>query len=222
MSMFLLKLLISLLFLKPIFFFGLGPSSYILLYILLFIALTMNVVGAYFLLKKSKEKKHLEHLYQELIQDDQQGQDNQQGQENENYSDQFDANPQASDQHFKTIKPYQISESIASSIAPSDEVNDSEWLQFVQDTFASHMGNSQFSVELLANEMGLSKRHFQRKIKEKTGLSPNVYLKERRLEKAHKAWKDKATTAKELATLVGYSDEKYFAKLFKEKFDITL
>lgn len=180
---------------------------------LLFSALIAIIVLVYFLKKTSQVKNHFELLYISSQKD------------KERLEEAIAKNSRANILDENVTFESESNENLASSQSNHGESldeSDSDWLRKVQFIFNQNMDNSQYSVELLANEVGLSKRHFQRKIKELTGHSPIVYLKELRLEKARIIYiENNQISLKQLAKLVGYRDEKYFAKLFKEKFQIT-
>ena len=57
-----------------------------------------------------------------------------------------------------------------------------------------------------------------KKLKTITGLSLVEYMRDYRLKKAKKLIKTKQYSLSEVCYQVGYSDRKYFSKLFKERF----
>jgi AraC-like DNA-binding protein len=76
-----------------------------------------------------------------------------------------------------------------------------------------------FTTETLAQEMAISRRQLNRKIKEYTGLTPNKYIVEIRLQKARNLFEQSPDlTVKEVSYEVGFSKTEYFSKLFKARF----
>lgn len=67
--------------------------------------------------------------------------------------------------------------------------------------------------------MNLSERQLRRKLKQCTGLSPNQYLREIKLQKAFRLLEDRTySTVSEVCYAVGLSTPKYFTKIFVERF----
>jgi CheY-like chemotaxis protein/anti-sigma regulatory factor (Ser/Thr protein kinase) len=82
----------------------------------------------------------------------------------------------------------------------------------------AHIGNSNFGVDWLADEMDLSARHLRRRIKDTTGLSASGFIRTRRLQHAAALLGEGADTVSDVASAVGYRDPSYFSRLFRETF----
>lgn len=98
---------------------------------------------------------------------------------------------------------------------PSEE---SDFLEEVNEIVNEHIGNSNFGVDWLANEMDLSTRHLRRRLKDVTRLSPAGFIRTRRLQHAAALIREGADTVSEVASAVGYRDPNYFSRLFRETF----
>lgn len=99
--------------------------------------------------------------------------------------------------------------------APSNN----EWLEEIEAAILQKIGNSNFSVETLADEFGLSRWQFNRKIKQSTGLTAINYVQEARLNQARQYLEQgKYTSIKLLSHAIGISDTKYFSRQFKKRF----
>jgi AraC-like DNA-binding protein len=72
-------------------------------------------------------------------------------------------------------------------------------------------------VDDLAAAAGLSRHHFTRRFTAALGLSPGVYLEERRLERASELLRDRALTVAEVARRCGYADPAYFCRAFRRR-----
>ena len=95
----------------------------------------------------------------------------------------------------------------------------SEWLAKLEKTVFEQMSLPNFTTETLAQEMAISRRQLNRKIKEYTGLTPNKYIVEIRLQKARNLLEQSPNlTIKEVSYKVGFSKTEYFSKLFKARF----
>ena len=86
-----------------------------------------------------------------------------------------------------------------------------------RDVVESHLDNSNFGVDWLAEEMNLSPRQLQRRLKGETGLSAAAFIRAVRLERAAELLRDGTVdTVKAAASAVGYRDPSHFSQLFKE------
>ncbi len=84
-----------------------------------------------------------------------------------------------------------------------------------------HLDNDEFGVQELANEVGISRVHLNRKMKEKYGLSPNVFIKTYRLKQAAYLLLHKRVNVSEVAYRVGFSTHSYFSSSFRDFFGMT-
>ncbi|MDZ7690144.1 MAG: response regulator [Balneolaceae bacterium] len=98
---------------------------------------------------------------------------------------------------------------------------DARFLQQVQQVIEKHMGNSNFGVEWLADEVNISARQLQRKLRSITNLSAGGYVRMMRLERAGQLLEQDWGNVSEVAYKVGFQDPKYFSRLFKQTFGAT-
>lgn len=77
-----------------------------------------------------------------------------------------------------------------------------------------------FNVEDYCQAMTMSKSQLYRKTVELTGLSPNLLVKEFRLEKAKELMKKKAYTIAQITFDSGFTSPSYFTKCFKKKYGL--
>lgn len=84
-----------------------------------------------------------------------------------------------------------------------------------------NIGNSNFSVAILAKEMNLSRAQFFRRLKQVCHLSPNLLINEIRLRMAANMIRERTNTITQICYEVGFNDEGYFAKRFKRKFGVS-
>lgn len=75
-----------------------------------------------------------------------------------------------------------------------------------------------FSIDALASDLGISGAYLRKRFKEEYGVSPCVYLIEKRMEKAASLLETGYFTVKETAFMCGYENEKYFSTAFKKRF----
>ena len=109
-----------------------------------------------------------------------------------------------------------------SASSPSDlglTQQDLLFMQRLQQMVADNMRDEEFSIDMLAEQMNMSRSSFYRKIKALTDLTPIEYLKTQRLEQAAVLLK-KGYRITEVAERVGFSSCSYFAKCFKARFGV--
>lgn len=95
---------------------------------------------------------------------------------------------------------------------------DQAFLKKVNELIQAHIANESFSVETLAKEVFMSRSQLFRKFKSLIGKSPNIYIRERRLQHAMTLLKTQPMTLMQVASQVGFKDERYFSSKFKEYF----
>jgi len=84
-----------------------------------------------------------------------------------------------------------------------------------------NLGDSDFSVERLGEEIGLSRVQLYRKVKALTGQTPVELLRKARLTKARLLLEKTEKSVSEIAYEVGFTSPSYFNKCFKDEFDIN-
>lgn len=95
------------------------------------------------------------------------------------------------------------------------------FIKALQHYIFENSSKTNLNQETIAYEFNVSKSSFYRKVKSKTGLSPNNFIKELRLQKARSISQEKPTISlKELASKVGFSHTSYFSKIYAERFGI--
>jgi signal transduction histidine kinase/DNA-binding response OmpR family regulator len=96
---------------------------------------------------------------------------------------------------------------------------DTKWLKEIEQYILDNMGNPQFGISQLAEELALSPRRFQQKIKELTGLTPKTYQREIQLEYGRRLLESgDYQTVSEVSYEVGFKDAHYFSTLFFKRF----
>lgn len=80
-----------------------------------------------------------------------------------------------------------------------------------------HLDSPNLSVSEIADKVFLTKTYLSALFKKKTGNNIVQYIIDRRIEKSLELLKNPRLKQYEVATMVGYEDAKYFAKIFKKK-----
>lgn len=96
------------------------------------------------------------------------------------------------------------------------------WLLEVKRITRESVHKVDFNIASVAEAMGLSERQFQRNLKKATGYTPNVYLKEIRLQMARNYLEQQSYAhVTEVSLAVGFTSAPYFSRLYKERFGKT-
>lgn len=81
-----------------------------------------------------------------------------------------------------------------------------------------NLDDPELNVEVLAEEMYLSRSQLYRKIKALTGMTVNEFIRKVRLEKARQMLEQGSESISEVGFMVGFSSSSYFTKCFKSHF----
>ncbi|NRA50482.1 MAG: response regulator, partial [Phaeodactylibacter sp.] len=97
---------------------------------------------------------------------------------------------------------------------------DQQWLQEIEEATKNALEKGiKLNTLVLAEQVFLSERQFARRLKKLTGLTPNAYIQEARLQLARQLLERQTyTTVNEVAQAAGYSSGSYLSKVFHERF----
>ena len=100
----------------------------------------------------------------------------------------------------------------------SDEILMGKIMKVVNE----HLDDPALNVEMLASEVGLSRVHVHRKLKELTNLSTRDFIKNIRLQQAAALLtQDQKLTISEIAYATGYTNLSHFSSSFREKYGMS-
>ena len=91
----------------------------------------------------------------------------------------------------------------------------------VIDYVKENMANPSLKIDDIAMEVGMSRSVLYSKIKTETGMTPVDLVRHIRLLRAQKLIKNSNETLSQIAYGVGFSDPKYFSKVFKKEVGMT-
>ena len=77
------------------------------------------------------------------------------------------------------------------------------------------------SISALCKKNGISEASLRRKFHQAYSCSPKEYLLKLKLDKAVSLLAENTQTVQEIATLCGFSDEKYFSRIIKQRFSAS-
>ncbi|MHB0753713.1 helix-turn-helix domain-containing protein [Polaribacter sp. M15] len=84
-----------------------------------------------------------------------------------------------------------------------------------------NISNEQFGVSELADLMNMSRSNLLRKIKKQTELSASQFIRQIRLQKGMELLKETELTVSEISYQVGFSNNSYFTKCFREHYGFS-
>lgn len=101
-------------------------------------------------------------------------------------------------------------------VSVDDELID-EILAIIKERFT----DSEFDVTDIADEVGMSRTQLWRRMKSAFGKTPSELIKEMRLNKAVEMLKSGKFRISEIAYHVGFTDQRYFSRVFQKEFGKT-
>lgn len=98
---------------------------------------------------------------------------------------------------------------------------DRDFLKRMAAYVETHYADSSFKATDLCQELGLSRSHLYRKVKELLNEGVTSYVENVRLRNAERLLIDTDESIADIAYTVGYSTPEYFAKVFKSRFHLS-
>lgn len=120
----------------------------------------------------------------------------------------------------------QLKERFANSITlKPDEMAtnsiDQSFLESVLSIVTSNLANDQFTIDMLSQEIGMSRSNLNRKLRALVNQSTNQFIQSVRLQRASELLEQQAGTVSEIAFKTGFGSTAYFIKCFKEQYGET-
>ena len=100
-----------------------------------------------------------------------------------------------------------------------EEVKDNrihQTMVYIRKHLDNHLG-----IDMLADKACMSKDHFIRVFKNETGITPNVFVTQKKLERCELLLVTTDMSVKSIADALGYEDYSYFNRIFKKHRGIT-
>ena len=104
---------------------------------------------------------------------------------------------------------------------PEVKGNDEQLMERIMKAVNKNLGDSDFSVEMLTQEVGISRAQLHRKMKEMTGLSTSEFIRNIRLEQAARLLKEQKINVTQVAYTVGFSNLAHFSTIFRKHFGVS-
>ena len=93
-----------------------------------------------------------------------------------------------------------------------------QFLAKLRDILDQHLGDPDFGVDALAEEMAFSPRQLRRKLKALTDRGPAELLRTARLQRAERLLRERAGNVAEICYAVGFRNPRHFADLFRQEY----
>jgi DNA-binding response OmpR family regulator len=98
---------------------------------------------------------------------------------------------------------------------------DIQMLNKINQMIEQNLDDSNYSIDALAEDLGLSRSAFFKKVKSLTGFAPVDLIKEIRLNKSVELIKTTDLSVSEITFTVGFKEAGYFGKCFRKKYQCT-
>ncbi|WP_195472213.1 two-component regulator propeller domain-containing protein [Bacteroides xylanisolvens] len=98
---------------------------------------------------------------------------------------------------------------------------DERLMERVMNVMNKFLDDSEFNVEMLAREVGLSRVQLHRKMKDITGVSTSVFIRNLRMKKAAALLQEGKLNISEIADAVGFDSQANFATVFKKFYGVS-
>ncbi|MFT4022769.1 MAG: two-component regulator propeller domain-containing protein [Flavihumibacter sp.] len=108
----------------------------------------------------------------------------------------------------------------ASPAAIDSEITEDDFVRRVLAIVEANMGNPDFSVDQLRQELLLSRTSMYKKMLGLTGKTPIEFIRSIRLQRAAQLLEKTSYNVTEIAYMVGFNNPKYFARYFREEFGV--
>lgn len=95
---------------------------------------------------------------------------------------------------------------------------DKLFVEKLEKTFNLNMANSEYTIDSLCSDMGMSRSVFFNRLKNLTNLSPNDYLRIQRMDRAAELILSRQYSIEEISLMVGYNYVRHFNRLFVKRF----
>lgn len=105
--------------------------------------------------------------------------------------------------------------------APQAVSHDEQLLERVLKAINANLSNSDITIETIAQEIGISRVHLHRKLKNITNQTTRDFIRNIRLQKAAEIMKNARLNVSEVSIMVGFKSPNSFATVFKEMYGMT-
>ena len=98
---------------------------------------------------------------------------------------------------------------------------DEELMERIMKVVNENMGDSDFNVEKMCDEVGVSRTQLHRKLKEMTGVPTSEFLRNIRLNEAARLIRERKINISQVSYMVGFANNSHFSTAFKKYFGMS-
>lgn len=99
--------------------------------------------------------------------------------------------------------------------------NDEELMERIMKVVNENMSDSDFNVEKMCDEVGVSRTQLHRKLKEMTGVPTSEFLRNIRLNEAARLIREHKINITQVSYMVGFANNSHFSTAFKKYFGMS-
>ncbi len=99
--------------------------------------------------------------------------------------------------------------------------NDEVLMERIMKAINKNLADSDFNVDALTQEVGISRAQLHRKMKEMTGISTSEFIRNIRLEQAARLLREQKINVTQVAYTVGFSNLAHFSTIFRKHFGMA-
>ena len=99
--------------------------------------------------------------------------------------------------------------------------NDDILMEKIMKVINDHLSDSELNIEMLTKEIGISRAHLHRKMKELTGISAGEFIRNLRMEQAARLIRERNINISQVTYSVGFNNQAHFSTTFKKYFGVT-
>lgn len=125
---------------------------------------------------------------------------------------------QTRQQQHTTYSAVNIAETLET---PDVKSPDESLMERIIASVNKHLDDSEFTVEQLCSEAGISRAHLHRKMKELTGMPVSEFIRGIRLEQAARLLREGKLNVSSVAYSVGFGSVSHFSSTFKKHFNMS-
>ena len=104
---------------------------------------------------------------------------------------------------------------------PEVKGNNELLMERIMKAINQNMGDSDFNVDRLSQEVGISRAQLHRKMKEMTGISPSEFIRNIRLEQAARLLREQKINVTQVTYIVGFANLAHFSTVFRKHFGVS-
>jgi len=99
--------------------------------------------------------------------------------------------------------------------------NDQQLMERITKSVNGHIGDADFTVEVLAGDVGLSRVQLHRRMKELTGMTTSDFIRNIRIKQAARLLAENKLNVSQVAYAVGFSNRAHFSTLFRKFYGMS-